>query len=92
MAVWVFGVPLTHTKQCRRSKMQPEREAPKPFIMQKNTRKDHTDEEWGRDGVKQTNRNQVMAISGFGVPLTHKTVQKVQNAAKTSHPKAIYTA
>jgi hypothetical protein len=33
-----------------------------------------------------------MSVRVFGVPLTHKTVEKVQNAAKMRYPKAIYNA
>jgi hypothetical protein len=58
--------------------------------MHHNTRKECSDAEWRRDGVKQMNRSQDMAVWVFGVPLTHKTVQKNQNAAKRSHPKAVY--
>ena len=46
--IWQFGYSgyHSHTKQCRRAKMQPKRAVPKPFTKHKNTRTDHTDEEW----------------------------------------------
>ena len=52
--------------------MQPERAVPKPFTTHKSTCKDRTDEEWRRDGVKQMNRSQDMAVRVFGGWLTHK--------------------
>ena len=79
-----------HTKQCRRSKMQPKWSIQQPFTTHKNTRTDHTDEEWWRDGAKRTNRSRDMAVCVFGVALTHKTVQKNQNSSKKSHPSATY--
>jgi hypothetical protein len=92
--IWQFGYLGNdwHTKQCRRSKIQPKRARPNTFTMHKNTQNDHTDEALWRDGVKQTNRSQDMAVCVFGVRLTHKTVQKVPIAAKTSSPKAVSNA
>ena len=92
--VWQFVCLgyVWHTKQWRRTKIQPNRAGPKPFTSHHNTHKDHTDEEWWRDGVKRMNRSRVKAVCVFEIRLTHKTVQKNQNAAKTSRPKVIYNA
>ena len=86
MTVCIFGAHHWHTKQCRRSQMQPKR----PIQTHKNTCKDRTNEEWWRDGEKRTNRSQDMTVCVFGAPLTHDPVQKVQNSSKMSHPKAVY--
>ena len=92
--IWQFGYSggYWHTKQCRRAKMQPKQTNPKPFTTHKNNHKAHPDEEWWRDGFNCTNRSRDMAVWDFGGWLTHKTVQKGQNAAKTRQCKTFYIA
>jgi hypothetical protein len=65
---------------------------PKPFTTHQMPWNDSINEELWRDGAKWTNRSRDMAVWVFGVPLTHETVQKNQNAAKTHHPIAAYNA
>ena len=80
-----------HTKQCRRTNMQPKQARPKPFTTHESTREAHTDEEWWRDGVKQTNWSRDMAVCVFGV-LWHTTqYRRTKMQPKRAHSKPFTT-